>query len=315
MLDSCTMKGMFMMALIVTAQSVSAWNINTMRRALANAVTGASFLSSGMDITEKVENAATTRPVTVCKDTQNTESCKSNNPAASQEDGDDMVASTAYRNDDGEDQTRMESVRDLAHAGITRNENTRTPAPATAGAGELGASIIVDRNNVYFYGTLTTESCAALRARLVDLNEKAMVFKMGYGSPAPPIRLHIQSNGGSLMDSLYLVDVIKNMDTPVHTYVDGYAASAATLLSVSGSKRYMTKNSMMLIHQLSGGQEGKYGEMDDAMKNMQMLMKKLRNVYTENSAITELELNNMLTHDLWLDAQTCRRLKLVDEIL
>ena len=65
----------------------------------------------------------------------------------------------------------------------------------------------------------------------------------------------------------------------------------------------------------SSARQMRGGEMDDAMKNMQMLMKKLRNVYTENSAITELELNNMLTHDLWLDAQTCRRLKLVDEIL
>ena len=320
MSGSCTLKGIFLMAhMIAATQGVGAWTPNGMnwgsnlRRAIANAVTGASFLSSGMDITEKVENAATTGTDTVSKDIQHTRNCKPNNRVTLQEDDDDIVVSTAYHNDDGGDQTRMDSVRDLAHAGVTRNENTRTPA--TAGAGELGASIVVDRNNVYFYGTLTTESCAALRARLVELNEKAMVFKMGYGSPAPPIRLHIQSNGGSLMDSLYLVDVIKNMDTPVHTYVDGYAASAATLLSVSGSKRYMTKNSMMLIHQLSGGQEGKYGEMDDAMKNMQMLMKKLRNVYIENSAITESELNGMLTHDLWLDAQMCKKLKLVDEIL
>lgn len=290
--------------MIVAVQGVGAWNPNglswgaNLRRVIVNAATGASFLSSGMDITERVENAATT--VTVCKEDSDKTKCETSSALVPRED-DNMVFSTAYRHETNR------------HGDGQGNVRTLTDSVATMS--ELGASVVVDRNNVYFYGTLTTESCATLRARLVDLNEKAMAFKLEYGTPAPPIRLHIQSTGGSLMDSLYLVDVIGNMDTPVYTYVDGYAASAATLLSVSGSRRYMTKNSMMLIHQLSGGQEGKYGEMGDAMKNMQMLMKKVRDVYTENSAITELELDGMLSHDLWLDAQMCKRLRLVDEIL
>ena len=76
---------------------------------------------------------------------------------------------------------------------------------------------------------------------------------MSYGTEPPPINIHIQSGGGSLMNAFYIVDLIQNINSKVNTYVDGYSASAASLMNVVGNKRYMTKNSMMLIHQLSSG--------------------------------------------------------------
>ena len=65
-----------------------------------------------------------------------------------------------------------------------------------------------------------------------------------------------------------MLDLIKNLNNPVHTYVDGFAASAATLLSLSGEKRFMTKNSLMLIHQLSSGFMGKFTEIKDENDNL-----------------------------------------------
>ena len=95
-----------------------------------------------------------------------------------------------------------------------------------------------------------------------------------YKTEPPPINLHIKSYGGSLMDTLYIVDLIENLNTPVNTYVDGYSASAASLISVVGDNRYMTENSMILIHQLYTGNEGKYEELNDNMINAKNLMKK-----------------------------------------
>ena len=64
------------------------------------------------------------------------------------------------------------------------------------------------------------------------------------------------------------IDLIENLNTPVYTYIDGFAASAATLISVVGKKRFITKNSLMLIHQLSGSDTGKFYELQDQMTNM-----------------------------------------------
>ena len=96
---------------------------------------------------------------------------------------------------------------------------------------------------------------------------------------ASPIKLHINSYGGSVFAGLSAVDYILKSKVPVHTVIDGCAASAATLMSVVGTKRYMHKNACMLVHQLSGIMWGKFQEMKDDMLNSEMLMKKIKNIY------------------------------------
>ena len=47
-------------------------------------------------------------------------------------------------------------------------------------------------------------------------------------------------------------------------------------MSIVCNKRQITNNSCMLIHQLSGHMWGKFSEMQDDMKNSEMLMKKIK---------------------------------------
>ena len=169
--------------------------------------------------------------------------------------------------------------------------------------------------SVYMYGQVTDESCMQLTMVLHDLDKKAQQQRVIYPDLKPKIELHIQSGGGALMPAFYVCDVIKNIDTPVHTYVDGYVASAASLISVVGHKRYMSKNSMILIHQLSSGGEGKYQELDDNMKNLRQMMNKVKSIYISKTRLEYLQLEDILKHDLWLDAEICKKYGLVDEII
>ena len=175
--------------------------------------------------------------------------------------------------------------------------------------------IITDKNNIYLYGGITPESCEMLKNQLNEMNYNGKIFKTTYNSEPPPINLHIQSGGGALMPTFYIVDLIESMETPVHTYVDGYAASAASLISVVGQKRFMSKNSMILIHQLSSGSKGKYNEIEDDKQNMDLMMRKLREIYMRKTLIPLSKLNDILSRDLWMDAETCKKLGLVDEII
>ena len=176
--------------------------------------------------------------------------------------------------------------------------------------------IIQDVNNdVYFYAPVTQRSCFELKNKLMDLDAKSKIFQVQYKIDPPPIHLHIQSEGGSLYHTLYIIDLIRKMETPVYTYVDGFAASAASLMSVVGAKRYMTENSLILIHQLSGSESGKYNEMQDQMTNMRILMSIIRKIYLEYTKLDEGTLNALLQKDLWLDSKTCLTYGLVDEII
>ena len=177
------------------------------------------------------------------------------------------------------------------------------------------AYVTTHGNNIYFTGPVSTESCKMLSESLIKLNDKMVKFKTINGPGDEKINLHIQSPGGSIMNTFYIVDLIDGLETDVHTYVDGYAASAASLISVSGKKRFMTKNSLMLIHQLSSGKEGKLDELDDEMKNLNLFMKMAKDIYISKTKINPEKLNSMLRHDIWLTSDECKNLGLIDEII
>lgn len=166
-------------------------------------------------------------------------------------------------------------------------------------------------NDIYFYSSINQQSAFELEKTIIKIDKIAVQHNI----TDIPINLHIQSYGGSLHHTLYLIDLIKNLKTPVHTYVDGFAASAATLLSCAGKQRFITKNSIMLIHQLSSGFEGKYNEIHDENENINNLMGFIVQFYLENTNIKLDELRALLKRDLWLDSSKCLSFGLVDKII
>lgn len=63
-----------------------------------------------------------------------------------------------------------------------------------------------------------------------------------------PIRLFIQSPGGSVVNGFNLIDVIKSSNTPVYTICFANCSSMAFHIFISGHKRYAFKNSILLNH-------------------------------------------------------------------
>ena len=173
-----------------------------------------------------------------------------------------------------------------------------------------------NENNVFYYGTINYDGCYKLKSLLTEIDNKLKIANLQYKVSNPtPIHLHIQSYGGELLPALNIIDLIPNLNSPVYTYVDGYAASAATLMSVVGKKRFMTKHSLMLIHQLSGHQGGKFQEMSDDFVNMNTLMTIIKDIYLNNTIIEKTILENILSKDIWLSSEMCLKYKLVDEII
>ena len=135
---------------------------------------------------------------------------------------------------------------------------------------------------INYYGAVSTESCMVLAAMLKKMDIKARELEIQYDSRFP-IQLHMQSLGGELLPSFYICDLIKNIETPVHIYVDGYVASAAASIAVCGDKRFMTKHSSILIHQLKSSSTGKFNEMKEEMSNLNLFMNNLREIFLENT--------------------------------
>ena len=176
----------------------------------------------------------------------------------------------------------------------------------------------VIHNRIYFYAEIDRETVLTLNRNLRERQNDMLVRKqMEEGEYITPIFLHIQSYGGSIFAGLAAMDQIlqTRKQVPVHTVIDGCAASAATFITVAGTRRLINPNAFMLIHQLSSAMWGKYSEFQDEMANLDRLMEKIREVYGKFANIPRKKLDGILKHDLWISPAECVRYGLVDEVL
>lgn len=67
-----------------------------------------------------------------------------------------------------------------------------------------------------------------------------------------PLDVHISSSGGDVFDGLAIAEAIKSHKGPVTTYVDGIAASIASVIMQAGQKRVMAQGAMAMIHDAWG---------------------------------------------------------------
>jgi ATP-dependent protease ClpP protease subunit len=172
-------------------------------------------------------------------------------------------------------------------------------------------------NKIYFKCKVTEDTVEKLIKVIESKNakfKKVAAHKMIKSAEPKPLYLHITSYGGDLLACFRAIDAIKRSEIPIFTIVDGYAASAGTLMSVVGVKRYMTPSSYLLIHQLSSGANGKYWEIKDDNENCDTWMNDIYNIYAEHTNMTIDQLKEFLKHDLWFKSDKCLELGLIDEL-
>ncbi|NBW58267.1 Clp protease ClpP [bacterium] len=170
-------------------------------------------------------------------------------------------------------------------------------------------------NNIYFQDEISLETADYLKKELREMEEHLLQVASKYSMDAPPIRLHITSGGGSVIAAYSIIDCMGELKVPVHTIVDGYAASAATLISVHGAKRFIKKNASMLIHQVRSGMWGKMAELEDDYKNIKKTHERIKDIYEQKTNLKRNDLVKILKHDLDWDAEECLERGLVDEII
>tara|TARA_Y100001937_G_scaffold56878_1_gene78131 strand:+ start:3207 stop:3800 length:594 start_codon:yes stop_codon:yes gene_type:complete len=175
--------------------------------------------------------------------------------------------------------------------------------------------ITVQDNKIYYYSSVGRGSCSELNKKIGELEGKYLGTAQSLDIDPPTIKLFINSGGGSVVGGISSMDTILRTKVPVHTYVDGLAASAATFLSVVGDYRFMSQHSYMLIHQLSSTFWGTYANFEDEKKNLDLMMKTIKDVYKKYTKVPMKKLDEILKHDLLWDAKTCKEYGLIDEII
>jgi ATP-dependent protease ClpP protease subunit len=176
------------------------------------------------------------------------------------------------------------------------------------------SAITREGNHIYFYDEVDRDTIFELCQLIKEAEEENIITAFKMQIDPIPIYLHISSYGGSIFAAFGAVDVITACTVPIHTIIEGATASAGTLISIFGTKRYIRPRAYMLIHQLSSECWGKMREIEDEYINLKELTEKITGMYRERTHLTKKQLADLLLHDLWLNAEKCIQYGLVDEL-
>lgn len=161
-----------------------------------------------------------------------------------------------------------------------------------------------NNNQIWLYDQISDQSLYILKTSLGNINQLYDLMKIQYSGMLtfePIIHLHIASNGGCCFSGLHMYDVIKNNKYPIYTYVDGFIASAATFPFLGGTKRFMSDNAFIMIHQLSAWFVGTFQNLKDQYQSSTKIMNKFKQIYIKELNITNEQLEQLLKRDLWLN--------------
>jgi len=130
------------------------------------------------------------------------------------------------------------------------------------------------------------------------------------------IDLHINSNGGDVFDGQAIHTLIKNHKGFVTAYIDGLAASIATVIAMGADKVIMPKNAMMMIHNAWTGLYGNANDLRKMADDLDHINDTIVHTYLAKvkDKTDEATIRDLMNKESWLNAEECLSLGLCDEV-
>ena len=142
------------------------------------------------------------------------------------------------------------------------------------------------------------------------------------GSPeVPNIEIEFFSYGGDLMTSFGIYDRLMNVSVPVNIYMYGPCESGGSLILQAAARRYISRNTTMMLHYGYTGDEGTSDprRVKEVVRNHMQLMKKMVKIYyarCNRKVLTKKRLeDDVMRIESYFDAKTCIKYGLADEII
>lgn len=129
-----------------------------------------------------------------------------------------------------------------------------------------------------------------------------------------PIKLFINSFGGSVYDGLALFDLLESLPCEVHTVCLGSAMSMSLILFLVGDVRSAYPRSTFMAHSLSGGIEGTMSDMKIDLAESKRLNNILLKILSSNTKKTLAWWKKEIEHeDKYYDYKKSVKLGIVTE--
>lgn len=144
--------------------------------------------------------------------------------------------------------------------------------------------------------------------------------------PGCPIEVIFSSPGGEVVAGMAFWDFLNQVRKDGHeltTGAQGYAASMAGILLQAGDKRWIGRESYILIHEIQAGMMGSWGELEDRMKWLEKVQSRILDIFAlrcsqatggSKDVVRKRVAKEWKRTDWWLDSTEALSLGFVDEV-
>lgn len=120
------------------------------------------------------------------------------------------------------------------------------------------------------------------------------------------IEMHINSGGGSVFAGIAIYNMLKRSKATVTTYIDGIAASIASVIACAGDRIIIPKNGTFMIHKPTTGYFLESLNADDLRKDAETLdhcQKSIVQTYMGRvkDGVTEEQINDLVNAETWMN--------------
>ncbi|MBM7592263.1 head maturation protease, ClpP-related [Brevibacillus fulvus] len=175
-----------------------------------------------------------------------------------------------------------------------------------------------DNADLYVYGTITNGDGWIYEWFGMEATDQVeFIRELNALGTKKNINVYINSDGGDVYAAHTIHNVLKRNPANITVYIDGIAASAASIIAMAGDVVKMPVNSTLMIHDPLIGISGYFNAQDlDGMKD---LLDQVKNgiiaAYAAKSNITEKEISKMMSRQTYLTAKEAVEMGFADEIL
>ena len=165
------------------------------------------------------------------------------------------------------------------------------------------------RDNIIFIGTPINDTIA-------NLVIAQMLFCTSE-TPEKPIRLYINSPGGSITAGLAIYDTMQYVPNEVETVCVGQAFSMGAVLLAGGSKgqRRALPNSRILLHQPMGGAGGQASDIERHAKEILQYRDRLNDILAGCTGQPLERIAKDADRDFFMSPAEAEEYGLIDEVL
>lgn len=116
------------------------------------------------------------------------------------------------------------------------------------------------------------------------------------------ITVRINSPGGDVFDGIAIYNRLKQHKAKVTVYIDGLAASIASIIALAGDEIYIGEGALFMVHLPWTFAMGNRIELDNTVSRLLDVEEQLIGIYKKKTGMERAEIKAMLEAETWLGA-------------